>query len=163
MLNRGPMRDVAIQGGGELCLVVGVDLGVVPPSRNGHVTACVIRCVGDDSEPAIFSTWCPKLLAMIGTPADTLMDRSLVITLERKTAGEPVDRLRAEAAPLAFVDVRRRLRRWADDHLPDLRTLDPAIPSPSTIARPTIGARSWRLPSSPAAPGRPSPRRPPSR
>jgi putative DNA primase/helicase len=97
----------------------------------GHTrrTACVIRCVGDDSEPAIFSTWCPKLLAMIGTPADTLMDRSLVITLERKTPGEPVDRLRADAAPLAFVDVRRRLRRWADDHLPDLRTLDPAIPS----------------------------------
>jgi putative DNA primase/helicase len=97
----------------------------------GHTrrTACVIRCVGDDSEPAIFSTWCPKLLAMIGTPADTLMDRSLVITLERKTPGEPVDRLRADAAPLAFVDVRRRLRRWADDHLTDLRTLDPAIPS----------------------------------
>jgi putative DNA primase/helicase len=85
--------------------------------------------VGEDSEPAIFSTWCPKLLAMIGTPADTLIDRSLVITLERKTPGEPVERLRAEAAPLAFVDVRRRLRRWADDHLTDLRTLDPAIPS----------------------------------
>jgi hypothetical protein len=32
--------------------------------------------VGEDSEPAIFSTWCPKLLAMIGTPADTLIDRS---------------------------------------------------------------------------------------
>ena len=57
----------------------------------GHTrrTACVIRCVGDDSEPAIFSTWCPKLLAMIGTPADTVIDRSIVITLERKTAGEP--------------------------------------------------------------------------
>jgi hypothetical protein len=53
----------------------------------------------------------------------------LVITLERKTPGEPVDRLRAEAAPLSFVDVRRRLRRWADDHLTELRTIDPAIPS----------------------------------
>jgi hypothetical protein len=102
--------------------------GVINAGHTRH-TARVIRCVGEDSEPAIFSTWCPKLLAMIGTPADTLIDRSLVITLERKTPGEPVDRLRAEAAPLAFVDVRRRLRRWADDHLTELRTIDPAIPS----------------------------------
>ncbi len=36
-LDRGPMRDVAIEGGGELRLVVGVDLGVVPPPRNRHV------------------------------------------------------------------------------------------------------------------------------
>ncbi len=102
--------------------------GVINAGHTRH-TARVIRCVGEDSEPAIFSTWCPKLLAMIGTPADTLIDRSVVITLERKTAGEPVDHLQAEAAPLAFVDVRRRLRRWADDHLTDLRTADPAIPS----------------------------------
>ena len=102
--------------------------GVINAGHTRH-TARVIRCVGEDSEPAIFSTWCPKLLAMIGTPADTVIDRSVVITLERKTAGEPVDHLRAEAAPLAFADVRRRLRRWADDHLTDLRTADPAIPS----------------------------------
>ena len=102
--------------------------GVINAGHTRH-TARVIRCVGEDSEPAIFSTWCPKLLAMIGTPADTLIDRSVVITLERKTAGEPVDHLRAETAPLAFADVRRRLRRWADDHLTDLRTADPAIPS----------------------------------
>ena len=102
--------------------------GVINAGHTRH-TARVIRCVGEDSEPAIFSTWCPKLLAMIGTPADTVIDRSVVITLERKTPGEPVDRLRAEAAPLAFADVRRRLRRWADDHLTDLRTADPAIPS----------------------------------
>jgi putative DNA primase/helicase len=97
----------------------------------GHTrrTACVIRCVGDDSEPAIFSTWCPKLLAMIGTPADTLIDRSLVVALERKAPGETVDRLRAEHAHQGFADLRRQIRRWADDHLDAMRTADPAMPS----------------------------------
>jgi hypothetical protein len=33
-LDRGAMRDVAIQRGGELRLVVSVDLGVVSPARN---------------------------------------------------------------------------------------------------------------------------------
>jgi len=33
-LDRGPMRDVAIEGGGELCLIVGVDLGIVAAARD---------------------------------------------------------------------------------------------------------------------------------
>ncbi len=102
--------------------------GVINAGHTRH-TARVIRCVGENSEPAIFSTWCPKLLAMIGTPADTVIDRSVVITLERKTAGEPVDRLRVEHAHQGFADLRRQIQRWADDHLEAMRSADPAMPS----------------------------------
>ena len=102
--------------------------GVINAGHTRH-TARVIRCVGDDSEPTIFSTWCPKLLAMIGAPTDTLTDRSLVIALERKAPGETVDRLRAEHAHQGFADLRRQIRRWADDHLEAMRTADPAMPS----------------------------------
>jgi hypothetical protein len=37
------MRDVAIQGGGELRLVVRVDLGVVPAARDGDVRQTLIH------------------------------------------------------------------------------------------------------------------------
>lgn len=102
--------------------------GVINAGHTRH-TARVIRCVGDDSEPTIFSTWCPKLVAMIGTPKDTLIDRSIVVTLARKAPGEPVERLRAEQAHLVFADLRRQIRRWTDDHREQMRTADPAMPS----------------------------------
>src|SRR4051812_9817135 len=36
-VQRRLMRDLAVEGGGELRPVVGVDLSVVPAARNGHV------------------------------------------------------------------------------------------------------------------------------
>jgi hypothetical protein len=42
-LDRGPMRDVAIQGGGKLRLVVGVDLPVVPAARERDVRQAPIH------------------------------------------------------------------------------------------------------------------------
>ncbi len=102
--------------------------GVINAGHTRH-TARVIRCVGDNSEPTIFSTWCPKLVAMIGLPKDTLIDRSIIIRLERKAAGETVERLRAEQVHLVFADLRRQIRRWADDHLDDMRAADPTMPN----------------------------------
>lgn len=101
--------------------------GVINAGHTRH-TARVIRCVGDDSEPTLFSTWCPKLVAMIGVPKDTIVDRSVVVRLERKGPGEPVVRLRSDTVPQLFGDLRRQLRRWADDHLDAMRRTDPAMP-----------------------------------
>jgi len=102
--------------------------GVINAGHTRH-TARVIRCVGEDSEPMIFSTWCPKLIAMIGRPTDTLLDRSIVIALERKASSERVEPLRADTAHLVCRDLRRRIRRWADDHLEAMRLADPPMPS----------------------------------
>lgn len=127
--------------------------GVINARHTRH-TARVIRCVGDDSEPMIFSTCCPKLVAMIGMPKDTLIDRSVVIKQERKARGETVEPLRADTAHLVFSDLRRQIRRWTDDHLDAMRTADPTMPAGSTTGRLITIGRLSRSPTSPAARGR---------
>ena len=62
--------------------------------------AYVIRTVGDDHKPRFFSTWCPKAFALIGRLPDTLEDRSIVIPMRRRAAGETVERLRLDRLDL---------------------------------------------------------------
>lgn len=98
--------------------------------NSGHTKsgAFVVRTVGDDHEPKRFSTWAPMAIAMIKTPPGTILDRSIVIQLRRRLPGE-----RAAKLPLRFEDtcleLRRRCKRWADDHLETLRTVAPALPA----------------------------------
>lgn len=90
-------------------------------------TASVIRTAGEDHEPTIFSTWCPKCLALIGRLPDTLEDRSVQITMRRKAPGENAERLRIDR--LSFLsDLRRKCARWALDHSEALATADPPVP-----------------------------------
>jgi putative DNA primase/helicase len=58
--------------------------------NSGHTrqTAFVVRCIGDDSEPRIFSTWGCKAIAAIGKLPDTVIDRSIEIRLRRALPGE---------------------------------------------------------------------------
>jgi len=60
-----------------------------------HPAGAAIRGT-QDGEPRIFSTWSPKVLAGIdnSTLPDTVQDRSVMIGLERKLKGDPVDRFR---------------------------------------------------------------------
>lgn len=94
--------------------------------NSGHTraTASVLRVVGDDSEPRAFSTWCPKVIAGIGKMQDTIEDRAIIITLQRKLPHEVFARLRARDD---FPDTRRRIARWRRDHLEELKQvrLDP--------------------------------------
>jgi putative DNA primase/helicase len=90
--------------------------------------AFTTRIVGENHEPRQFSTWCPKILALIGRLPSTLEDRSIVVQLERRKTTEPVERIRwdrlfAEAEPL-----RRKAARWASDHFESLRDADPEVP-----------------------------------
>jgi len=54
--------------------------------NSGHRrdSAMVLRNVGDDHEPRSFSTWAPMVIAAIGTLADTIEDRSIVVLMRRK-------------------------------------------------------------------------------
>ncbi len=91
--------------------------------NSGHAKnrAFVIRTVGDDFEPKKFSTWSPQAFASIKRLQDTIMDRSIVIELHRKTADETTKRipanLKARLRPL-----RQKLMRWHDDHKADLQS-----------------------------------------
>jgi putative DNA primase/helicase len=95
--------------------------------NSGHTPAMafVVRCDGDDHEPRRFSTWCGKVLALIGQPPDTLADRSVVIPMRRRAPGEHTDRLRTDR--LDLMHLKQMAARWALDH-PDVLRDDPAMP-----------------------------------
>jgi hypothetical protein len=85
-------------------------------SGHNRATAFVIRVEEIDGErvPIRYSTFCPKVLAMIRTPPDTQLDRSIVIEMQRKPVGRAVQALGLDAAQ-AFHDLKRKLSRWRDD------------------------------------------------
>jgi len=90
--------------------------------NSGHRknSAYIIRTVGEDHEPKKFSTWSPMAIATIKQLPGTVMDRSIVITLKRKTKIERVARL-----PVGLKEqcepIRQKLTRWADDNLSQLK------------------------------------------
>lgn len=88
-------------------------------SGHNRATAFVVRVEEIDGVrvPVRYSTFCPRVLAMIETPADTQLDRSIVIEMQRKPAGQAVQSLGLNAEQ-SFHDLRRKLARWRDD-VPD--------------------------------------------
>ena len=94
--------------------------------NSGHTkdAAFVIRCEGDDHKPVRFSTWCPKALAMIGTPPDTIQDRSIMLHLRRKLADERTE-AHTEEFDEEFASTRAKILRWVDDNDTSLRLAKP--------------------------------------
>jgi putative DNA primase/helicase len=100
--------------------------------NSGHTrtAANVVRIVeiNRQHKPRRFSTWAPKAIATIKKLADTLEDRSIVVTMRRKTRDEPVARLRHRDTD-EFSAFRSRALRWAADNLEALKTADPVMPN----------------------------------
>ena len=111
--------------------------------NSGHrrAMACVVRTVGDDHEPRLFSTWCPKAVALIGALPDTLEDRAVLIRMQRRRAGEGAEELRLDRLG-ALEPLRRRAARWAADNIDRLKTADPDLPPNMTNAR---ARDNWRV------------------
>ncbi|HJQ26881.1 MAG TPA: DUF3631 domain-containing protein [Blastocatellia bacterium] len=110
--------------------------------NSGHrkAMAYVIRTTGDDHEPQRFTTWTPKVIALIGHPPDTIEDRSLIIKMQRKRVSEAVEELRLDRL-VWLGDLRRRAARWAADNVDTLKAADPIIPDIITNAR---ARDNWR-------------------
>lgn len=89
--------------------------------------AFVLRCEGDNHEPRIFSVWCPKVLSGIGRRKDTLEDRSIPIPMKRKALGQKVEKLPINSGG-EFLTLRRKMVRWSEDNLEELREANPDIP-----------------------------------
>ena len=118
-------------------------------------SAWVIRCEGDDHEPRAFNTWCPKAISGIGGLPDTVLDRSLVIRLERRAEHGPQlsrwrDRDKGDLADLCG-----RIARWVQDNAdavlaarkgvafpPPILTIDSATPGKRCSPSPTQQAAS---------------------
>jgi putative DNA primase/helicase len=84
--------------------------------NSGHKRkfAFVIRVINDRGETGRFSTWCPKVIAMIGLPKRTILGRSIHIRLGRKPEGVKTDKLKEEHYR-EFEDLRRKISRLAND------------------------------------------------
>ena len=91
------------------------DLIAIINSSQRRSGAYVTRCVGEDHEPRRFSSWCPKAMAGIGSLPDTVLDRALVVRLERRPPGQdlPLWRDRDRAA---IERVQRQVNKWTDDN-----------------------------------------------
>jgi hypothetical protein len=90
--------------------------------------AVVLRCAGDRKESKAFSVWCPKAIALIGRLPTTLEDRSITITLRRRTSEERVEVLHYEKTFAELESIRRKATRWASDHMGSLANMEITAP-----------------------------------
>jgi hypothetical protein len=74
------------------------------------------RCVGKTHTPRKFSTFCPKVLAMIGEPDAVLADRCLPIPMKRKTDADVVARFILRDAKPEGEGIGKQLAAWATKH-----------------------------------------------
>lgn len=96
--------------------------------NSGHARdGQVVRLVGDDHEPHAFSTFCPTVIAAIGSVPGTIEDRSISISLARKRREEPVARFRINKR-LGFPDLCRKAARWVQDNAASVSEMDPTVP-----------------------------------
>jgi hypothetical protein len=103
--------------------------------NSGHQrsAAFVMRVSGEELEPKLYSTWAPKVLAMIGRLPGTLADRSIEIPLKRKRPDERVTRFR-NVRPGNLPDLKRKAIRWAKDNLISLRDAALDVPVPDGLS-----------------------------
>jgi hypothetical protein len=85
-----------------------------------------------------YSTWAPKAIATIKAVADTLMDRGVIVSLQRKAATKVVERFKMQDTS-EFAALREQAGQWAADHLQELQAADPTLP-PTLSNRP---ADNW--------------------
>jgi len=88
-------------------------------------SAFVMRTVGDEHEPVIFVTWCAKAIAIIGKLPETLEDRSIVVSMKRKSGNEKINEFRANKMEPSLTNCKRKIMKWTADNLNALRKADP--------------------------------------
>ena len=95
-------------------------------NSEGRATVCVGQ--GANIETRDLRTFCPKALAGIGKLPDTVRDRSVVIELRRKIAGEEASRFSRRYVKPQSAPIRDALAAWASAAIDELAASDPSIP-----------------------------------
>lgn len=103
--------------------------------NSGHTKAGAraIRVQGEQMDVKVYSTWCPKAVATIGTLPDTITDRSVPVHMKRRAPGEQLERLRWSGATGAALheqlkSLAGQCKRWVEDHASDLLATTPKVP-----------------------------------
>ena len=93
--------------------------------------ATVARTVGQGADMDVreFSTFAPVALAGIGTIPDTIEDRSVIVRLERRPPGQPVEPFRLRLVDPEGKAMRRRVAAWCHRHGDTLGDAWPEVPA----------------------------------
>jgi putative DNA primase/helicase len=102
--------------------------------HDGHVP----RLVGDNFEPRNFRVYTAVALSGIGSLHATLMDRAVVVDLQRRRANEPIASLRIGKTG-HLDDIARRIVRFIADNEERIAAVEPTMP-PGIINR---AADNW--------------------
>ncbi|MDX3611970.1 DUF3631 domain-containing protein [Streptomyces europaeiscabiei] len=87
-----------------------------------------LRISGPEHKPQAFPTFAMAALAGIGDLPDTVMDRSVVIRMQRRKAGERVEQFRSRRDIPALHAVRDRLTAWLRPLMDTAADLVPSMP-----------------------------------
>jgi len=100
---------------------VGMEMG------KGEMTETVIadRRGYDGTRLVRFSCWCPKAIATIKHLPETLADRCIIITMQRKKVSEKCERVKDADGS----EVRRKCERFVRDHAQEIGKACPEIPA----------------------------------
>lgn len=85
---------------------------------NGFVTRAIKNGV------VRYPTFCPKAIASIGRPSETIMSRAIVINMMRKLTTEKVDSVPA-TGPDELTILQGRILRWTTDNVETLSSIEP--------------------------------------
>ncbi|MFF7635614.1 DUF3631 domain-containing protein [Kitasatospora sp. NPDC008050] len=88
----------------------------------------VLRVVGNDHTPRRFHTFAMAAIAGIGDLPDTIMDRSIVIRMRRRAAGETVAPYRTKRDSPDLHAIRDKIARWTAPLADRALQLEPAMP-----------------------------------
>ena len=114
----------------------------------GHTrrTAYVNRCVEVNGEQDVrrYSVWCPQVFAGIGSQADTLVDRSIVISLRRRLPDEAIERLPFDLHE-RMLATRRQIVRWVADNASRVGAMDAEPPECGNDRRRDNYTPLWRI------------------
>jgi hypothetical protein len=75
-----------------------------------------------------FETFSARVLAAIGELPDTILDRSILIRMKRRSKSESVERFRRRDAVPTAAPLRQRISAWTAAHLTELRDARPIFP-----------------------------------
>jgi hypothetical protein len=82
--------------------------------------AHVLRCEGKPPVPEKFSVFCPKMIVQIGSPPTTILDRSVVIPMQRRSGDEHVQRFLLRTAGPQGKKLAATASAWATAHRADI-------------------------------------------
>lgn len=82
--------------------------------------AHVLRCDGKPPIPEKFNVFCPKVIALIGAPPTTVLDRSIVISMQRRKPGEQVARFLTRIASPEGARLQQAAGSWCESRRSDI-------------------------------------------